>query len=101
MLRPGDPLHFSLLSVLRLADSCLPHVAVGAVLIVVAIVVDIVVETQCESIIRKQSNLGVSELALFTLSRDANIYEFKYQKFWNKIMLINYRLVSTIGKALL
>lgn len=68
--------------------------AVGAVLlIVVAIVVDIVVETQCESIIRKQSNLGVSELALFTLLRDANIYEFKSQKFWNKIMLINYRLV--------
>lgn len=78
--------------------------AVGAVLIVVAIVVDIVVETQqCESIIRKQSNLGVSELALFPLLRDANIYEFKSQKFWNtrKIMLMNYRLVSTIGKALL
>lgn len=75
--------------------------AVGAVLIVVAIVVDIVVETQCESIIRKQSNLCVSELALFTLLRGANIYEFKSQKFWNKIVLINYRLVSTIGKALL
>lgn len=72
--------------------------AVGAVLIVVAIVVEIVVETQCESIIRKQSNLGVSELALFTLLRDANIYEFKFQKLWNKIMLINYRLVLLLEK---